>query len=69
MEAVSYSLLQTAFGILKTLVVCASQNVNLIYDIDLDNLTNSLVIPFGYDRLSLTWWVMGPSSLCWIPDT
>ena len=37
MEAVSYSLRQTVFGILKTLVVRASQNhLDLTYDIDPD---------------------------------
>jgi osomolarity two-component system sensor histidine kinase NIK1 len=37
MEAVSYSLRQTVFGILKTLVIRASQNnLDLTYDIDLD---------------------------------
>ena len=37
MEAVSYSLRQTVFGILKTLVVRASQNnLDLTYDVDPD---------------------------------
>jgi osomolarity two-component system sensor histidine kinase NIK1 len=37
MEAVSYSLRQTVFGILKTLVVCASQNnLDLTYDVEPD---------------------------------
>src|SRR5271154_6004826 len=37
MEAVSYSLRQTVFGILKTLVVRASQNnLDLTYDVDAD---------------------------------
>ncbi|KIM76544.1 hypothetical protein PILCRDRAFT_98726 [Piloderma croceum F 1598] len=37
MEAVSYSLRQIVFGILKTLVVCASQNnLDLTYDVDPD---------------------------------
>ena len=36
MEAISYSLCQTAFGIPKTLVVRTSQNLDLTYDIDLD---------------------------------
>ena len=37
MEQVSYSLRQTVFGILKTLVVRASQNqLELTYDIDPD---------------------------------
>ncbi|KAF8814377.1 hypothetical protein BYT27DRAFT_7179532 [Phlegmacium glaucopus] len=37
MEAVSYSLRQTVFSILKTLVVCASQNnLDLTYEVELD---------------------------------
>ena len=37
MEQVSYSLRHTVFGILKTLVVRASQkNLNLTYDVNLD---------------------------------
>jgi osomolarity two-component system sensor histidine kinase NIK1 len=37
MEAVSYSLRQTVFGILKTLVVRASQNnLDLTYDVEPD---------------------------------
>ena len=37
MEVVSYSLCQTVFSILKTLVVRASQNnLDLTYDVELD---------------------------------
>jgi osomolarity two-component system sensor histidine kinase NIK1 len=37
MEAMSYSLRQTIFGILETLVVCASQNnLDLTYDVEPD---------------------------------
>ena len=43
MEAVSYSLRQTVFGILKTLVVCASQNnLDLTYDVEPD-IPNQLI--------------------------
>lgn len=38
MEAFSYSLRQTVFGIFKTLVARASQNnLDLTYDVELDN--------------------------------
>ena len=47
MEAVSYSLHQTVFGILKTLVVCASQNnLDLTYNVEpdiLDQLIGNLL--------------------------
>ena len=37
METVSYSLCQTVFGILKTFIVCASQNnLDLMYDVEPD---------------------------------
>jgi osomolarity two-component system sensor histidine kinase NIK1 len=37
MEAMSYSLRQTIFGIPKTLVICASQNnLDLTYDVEPD---------------------------------
>ena len=37
MEAISYSLCQTVFSILKTLVVCAMQsNLDLTYDVEPD---------------------------------
>ena len=39
MQAMSYSLHQTVFGILKTLVVCARQNnFDLTYDVEPDIL-------------------------------
>ena len=54
-EAVSYSLRQTVFGILKTLVVRASQNnLDLTYDVQPDIPTNSSVTHSACDRLSRT---------------
>ncbi|KAF8347326.1 hypothetical protein F5887DRAFT_1175101 [Amanita rubescens] len=47
MEAVSYSSRLTVFGILKTPVVCTSQNnLNLMYDVESEDIPDQLICDF-----------------------
>ncbi|KAF5345734.1 hypothetical protein D9757_013298 [Collybiopsis confluens] len=64
MEAVSYSLRQTAFGILKTLVVRASQNnLDLTYDIETDIPDQLIVSRKGHVALSCRLLALGDQSV------